>query len=247
MCRLKKVSTYLIGFFLLNVLWYAFSGIMKSRIAPMPHEIYAYIPKLFSENFMEHLTASLFRMVIGLAISFVIGFAVGLIMGSSRRVNMVLNPLLYFTYPIPKTALLPVIMTIYGLGNGSKIAIIVLITVFQVIIGVRDGVINVTTETYHSLIGMGANRLQLFFYATFPSILPELLTNLRLSVGTALSILFFVEAYGTTSGIGYYIGDAWSRMNYIQMYCGIVILSLLGLILFVLIDFLENILCKWKG
>lgn len=247
MSGLKKASNFLIGFAILNVLWYAFGVIMQSRIAPMPHEVYAYIPKLFAENFMAHFCASLFRMVIGLIISFVIGFVVGLLMGSSKRVNKILNPLLYFTYPIPKTALLPIVMTIYGLGDGSKIAIIVLITVFQVIIGVRDGVTNVSAETYHSLIGMGATRLQLFFHATLPAILPELLTNLRLSVGTALSILFFVEAYGTTFGIGYFIGDAWSRMNYIQMYCGIVVLSCLGLILFVLIDFFESILCKWKG
>ena len=63
---------------------------------------------------------------------------------------------------------------------------------------------------------------------TFPAILTELLTSIRVTLGTALSVLFFVEAYGTKQGMGYFIQDAWSRINYIDMYSGILILSLIG-------------------
>ena len=167
-------------------------------------------------------------------------------MGYFKSVNRLLNPLVYFTYPIPKTALLPVVMTLYGLGDGSKITIIVLITVFQVIVSVRDAVINLDKSNYNSLISLGASRLQLFYHVTFPAILSEILTNIRLSVGTAFSILFFAEAYGTSYGVGYFIQDAWSRINYIDMYSGIVVLSLLGLILFIIIDYVEQLTCKWK-
>ena len=172
-----------------------------------------HIPELFNDGFYVHIIASLYRVIIGLLISFVVGTLIGLIMGYSKKINKLLNPLIYFTYPIPKTALLPVVMTIYGLGDGSKIIIIVLITVFQVIVSVRDAVVN----------------------------------NIRLSVGTAFSVLFFAEAYGTKFGLGYFIQDAWTRINYIDMYSGIVVLSLLGLLIFLLIDFVESSLCKWKA
>ena len=59
--------------------------------------------------------------------------------------------------------------------------------------------------------------------------------------------LFFVEGYGTEYGLGYYILDAWSRINYIDMYLGIMVISLMGFVLFVLIDFLSDQLCKWSN
>lgn len=246
MRELKKIWTFIQGFIILNILWYIFSIIMNSRIVPKPHEIYTYLPKLFESDFQVHIIASLYRVVIGLLIAFAIGTLIGLLMGYSKRVNKLLNPLIYFTYPIPKTALLPVVMTIYGLGDGSKITLIVLISVFPIIVSIRDAVSNITSENYNPLISLGASKIQLFNYVTIPAILPEILTNIRLAIGTSFSVLFFAEAYGTSEGLGYFIQDAWSRINYIEMYSGIVMLSFLGLILFILIDFIESIVCRWK-
>ncbi|MNI78075.1 putative aliphatic sulfonates transport permease protein SsuC [compost metagenome] len=131
-------------------------------------------------------------------------------------------------------------MLLYGLGDKSKIIIIVLILVFQIIVAVRDAALNIPYETYNPIRSLGASKLQIFSHITLPAILPELLTTLRLSIGTALSILFFAEGYGTKYGIGYYILDAWSRISYLEMYTGIIILGLLGFVLFMLIDILEE-------
>ena len=186
------------------------------------------------------LLASLYRLFLGLLFLFLLERIIGLLMGYFPSMNKLFNPLVYFVYPVPKTALLPVVMTIYGLGDNSKITIVVLITVFQVIVSVRDAVINVSKENYHSLISLGASSLQLFYHVTFPAILTELLTSIRVTLGTALSVLFFVEAYGTKQGIGYFIQDAWSRINYIDMYSGYLYLSLLGATLFIIIDYIRE-------
>lgn len=247
MTSLEKGWSFLKGFIVLNMMWFLAAVLMNSRILPSPDKIYAHLPTLFENGFYVHIIASLYRIFIGLLISFIIGLIIGLLMGYSKQINKLLNPLVYFVYPIPKTALLPVIMTIYGLGDGSKITIIVLITVFQVIVSVRDAVLNVDKETYNPLISLGANQFQLFYHVTFPAILSEVLTNIRLSIGTAFSVLFFAEAYGTNQGLGYFIQDAWSRINYIDMYSGILVLSLVGLILFIFIDYVENICCRWKN
>lgn len=243
---LNKVITFVKGFLILNILWYVGSIIMNSRILPKPHEIYVYLPQILKNDFYLHINASLYRVGLGLFISFAVGITIGLIMGYSRRMNQLLNPLVYFTYPIPKMALLPIVMTIYGLGDESKITMIVLITVFQVIVSVRDAVMNVSKADYNPLLSLGASKLQLLYHVTLPAILPEILTNIRLCIGTSFSILFFSEAYGTSVGVGYFIQDAWSRINYVEMYSGILILSILGLMLFILIDFIESIVCKWK-
>lgn len=246
MNKFKKTWTFIKGFIILNVLWYIFSLTMNSRILPSPLKIYANLTSLFKNNFYMHIYVSLYRVGVGLLIAFIMGISIGLIMGYSDKMNKLLNPLIYFTYPIPKMALLPIVMTLFGLGDGSKITMIVLITVFQIIVSVRDSVINVSKENYNMLLSLGANKLELFYHVTLPSILPDILTNVRLSIGTAFSILFFSEAYGTSVGVGYFIQDAWSRINYIDLYSGILILSILGLVLFLFIDTIENIVCRWN-
>ncbi|KEZ87404.1 ABC transporter permease, partial [Lacrimispora celerecrescens] len=77
-----------------------------------------------------------------------------------------------------------------------------------------------------------------------PAVLPELFTSIRIGTGTSLAILLIVEAYGTRWGMGYYILDAWSRINYIQMYGGIVIMSVVGAALFWILDGIQWAMCK---
>lgn len=180
MTTLEKVWSFLKGFILLNLIWFIGALLMDTRSLPMPDKVYLNLPTLFENGFYIHILASLYRIFIGLFISFTVGSIIGLLMGYSKSLNKLLNPLVYFVYPVPKTALLPVVMTLYGLGDNSKIVIIVLITVFQVIVSVRDAVLNVDREFYNPLISLGANRLQLFFNVTFPAMLSEVLTNIRL-------------------------------------------------------------------
>lgn len=246
MKTLKKWGTFLQGFIILNVIWWIGSVIVDSRALPSPIKIYESLPKLLGNDFYLHILASVQRLSIGLIISLAIGLVVGLLMGYSKRVNKILNPVIYFTYPVPKTALLPVVMILYGLGDASKITIIVLITVFQVIVSVRDAVVNIPSQLYNPLKSLGASNIQLFKNVTFPAILSDLLTNIRLLVGTALSVLFFAEAYGTTVGLGYYIQDAWTRIDYISMYGAILVLSIVGVVLFLVIDLIEDNFCRWK-
>lgn len=217
------------------------------KILPSPTEVYLNMFKLSDQELYKHVLVSLYRVSSGIIVSLIIGSLIGLLMAYSKTWNKILNPLVYFTYPIPKTALLPIVMLLYGLGDKSKIIIIVLILVFQIIVAVRDAALNIPYETYNPIRSLGASKLQIFSHITLPAILPELLTTLRLSIGTALSILFFAEGYGTKYGIGYYILDAWSRISYLEMYTGIIILGLLGFVLFMLIDILEESLFKWKS
>lgn len=243
----KKLLVFIQGFITFNLLWYLFSLKVNMKILPPPTEVYLNMFKLSNQELYKHVFVSLYRVSSGIIISLIIGSLIGLLMAYSKTWNKILNPLVYFTYPIPKTALLPIVMLLYGLGDKSKIIIIVLILVFQIIVAVRDATLNIPYETYNPIRSLGASKLQIFSHITLPAILPELLTTLRLSIGTALSILFFAEGYGTKYGIGYYILDAWSRISYLEMYTGIIILGLLGFVLFMLIDILEESLFKWKS
>ena len=242
----KRQMTMIKGFVVINVLWFLIALLFNKKVLPTPFQVYWHLQTVFYQDMLLHIVASLYRVVSAIGISIGIGLVIGLLMAYSHRANRYLEPVVYFTYPIPKTVLLPMIMLLFGLGDESKVLLMILIIIFQVIVVVRDSILAISDETYNLIISLGASKLQIFKHITLPAILPDLLTNLRLSIGTALSILFFAEAYGTKYGLGYYILDSWTRMDYLDMYTGIVIISLIGFSLFLLIDFLEKKICRWN-
>jgi NitT/TauT family transport system permease protein len=193
-----------------------------------------------------HIGASALRLIEGLLLSFLIAVPLGLLLSHSPRMNRIGSPLLYLAYPIPKLALLPLVMLVMHIGEAAKITMIVLILVFQVILTVRDAALHIPRENFHIMTSLGANRRQILRWVVLPAILPETLTALRIAVGTSASVLFFTETFGTDRGVGFYIIDAWMRLDYGHMALGIAALSLLGLALFFAIDRLEKHVCKWK-
>jgi NitT/TauT family transport system permease protein len=107
--------------------------------------------------------------------------------------------------------LLPVIVLLFGLGDISKIVLITLILFFQVLVSTRDGVRSINTKYYDSVESMGGTQADIFRHAVFPAALPHSFTAIRISTGTAISVLFFAESFATTTGLGYLIMDAWAR------------------------------------
>ena len=235
----------LYGLVLFNVLWFIVARLTDNPVLIGPIETYIHAVKILPDM-SSHLLASLQRICIGLSISILLGTPIGIWMAKSKRIDNILNPLVYFTYPIPKLALLPIIMLLAGIGETSKIIMIVMILIFQVIVSSRDAVKNIPAENYNVLISLGSNKLQQLREIILPAILPELFTTLRVALGTIISVLFFTETYGTEKGMGYYIVDSWMRISYIDMYAGIALLSIMGFLLFLLIDLADSRFCKWN-
>ena len=243
---LRHTMFFLEGFLLLNLIWYAAHLILHTPVVPSPLDVYRQFGDVIAGGIWIHILFSLKRIGLGLLLSLLVGVPVGMLMAYSRHAAKFLHPLVYFSYPIPKTALLPIAMLLLGMRDGSKVAIIFLIIVFQVIVAVRDGIQNIDPSFYLVTASTGASHSHIIRHVTLPAILPELLTSTRISLGTAVSVLFFVEAYGTHWGMGYYIVDAWSRIDYTDMYSGILVISIVGFALFVAVDLLAEKLCAWK-
>jgi NitT/TauT family transport system permease protein len=242
----EKIKTYLYSFIVITILWYITFLLLKLPIVPSPIVIYIKIFKIFKETIAIHALYSIARVFIGVFVSLVIGVLLGYLMGYYKKIDKLLSPLVYFTYPVPKMALLPIVMLLFGLGELSKIIMLVLIVIFQIIIAARDAVKAISKEVYHSLYSLGASRLQIFKNIVVPASLAEIITSTRLALGTAVSILFFTETYGTRYGMGYFIMDSWMRVNYIEMYAGIVVLSIIGVLIFIIIDIIDSYLCSWR-
>ncbi|MEQ8236717.1 MAG: ABC transporter permease [Syntrophomonadaceae bacterium] len=228
------------------VLWGLVSWWLDIPIIPSPLAVFQNILDIYVAKMQIHVAASLVRILAGIIIAILVGVPLGFLMGYFEKVDKIFSPLVYFTYPVPKLALLPIVMLLFGLGETSKLIMIILIIVFQIIITSRDAVKSIPAETYRSLQSLGASRRQMFTEIIVPASLPEVLTATRLALGTAVSILFFTETFGTEYGMGYFIMDAWMRVNYLEMYSGIVVLSFMGFVIFTLIDLSETRLCSWR-
>ncbi|MEA1960854.1 MAG: ABC transporter permease [Bacillota bacterium] len=242
----EKWRGALLGFVILIITWYMVSLVVKLPIIPSPWVVFIHVVQIFRAKIAIHVFFSLARIMEGIAIALLIGVPVGFLMGYFEKVDKVLSPVLYFSYPVPKIALLPIIMVLFGLGEASKLIMIVLIIIFQIIITSRDAVKDIPEETFRSLQSLGASKLQTFTEIILPASLSEILTATRLALGTAISILFFTETFGTEYGMGYFIMDSWMRVNYLDMYAGIIVLSFIGFFLFITIDIAERKICSWR-
>lgn len=242
----KKMWIFFKGFLLVNFFWLLLAAVLSTPVLPGPLTVYGKLGQVVNGKLLLHIGASLGRVAAGLSAALILGIPAGLLMASSPVANRVLHPLVYFSYPVPKTALLPVSMLLLGLGNGSKILIIVLTTVFQVIVAVRDSAEHIDQGIYYVAKSAGAAKGVILKEITLPAVLPELFTSIRIGTGTSLAILLIVEAYGTRWGMGYYILDAWSRINYIEMYGGIVVMSVVGATLFLILDGVQQAVCKGR-
>lgn len=243
---MKGMLRYAVVLLVLGLLWKAASLALGGRILPDPLEaLSAFAQAAATPVFWKHFGASAWRVLAAMGLAWITAFPLGLLMGSVRRVDAMLAPFVFLTYPIPKIVLLPVFLLVLGLGDASKIVMISLILGYQILVTTRDGVRAIHPRYFDSVRSIGGGRRHLLFDVLVPAALPHGFTSLRLGTGVAVAVLFFVESFATTSGLGYLIMDAWGAMDYVRMFTGIIGMSLLGAALYEAADFLEKRVCRW--
>lgn len=229
------------------ILWFLLDVLVSSNIIPGPFETILTFGKLMvNGNLSLHIIVSTFRITAAIVISLSIGVPFGLWLGLSKRADAILSPVTYILYPIPKVAFLPLFMMLFGLGNSSKIILMISIIVFQIILTVRDGVKEIPLELHYSVKTLGLNRWQIYINLVIPAVLPKMISALRVSIGVSIATLFFSENFATSYGIGYFIMNCWVMVDYIQMFAGILAMSIMGILIFKAIDMLESKLCPWN-
>ena len=247
MKNLKNIiqSKTLYGVLVVVLFWYILHFIVGPSAIPSPYETILNFIEIFPNVLILHLLVSLGRILVAILISLVFGSIIGLWIGISKKADELITPIVYILYPIPKIAFLPILMILFGLGNTPKIMLIVIIIIFQIIVAARDGVKEIPKELFYSVMSLGLSKIQIYRHLILPSALPKIITALRISVGVSISVLFFGENFATTYGIGYFIMNSWMMVNYTEMFSGILGLSIMGYLIFKLIDILEDKLCRW--
>lgn len=242
----RRIRNLVIAIIILNIIWYLAAIAISKDILPNPFTVYAIIPSLFKENISLDIYASVYRVFWGLLSATLVGVIIGIMIVRLPKFGRIANPMLYFLYPIPKISLLPILMLFLGLGESSKIGMLFLANVFQVIVSVRDQVRQIPGDLYSSLHVLKASHWQIFKYVTWPASIAGTLSAVRIELSASFAILFMTEVYGTQVGLGYYIMDEWSKMEYTKMYAGIVILSIVAFILFIILELLDAHCNRWR-
>jgi NitT/TauT family transport system permease protein len=222
-------------------------GILDSRFFPAPSTILStMIEMLRSGVLLNDLKISLFRIFGGFLLGTIPGLIIGLTMGIFPVVKIMLEPIVNATYPIPKLAVMPLIMIIFGLTEFEKMVVIALGTIFLVLMNTVAGVINLDKIYMDVAKNYGASKKDYYLTVALPGALPMIFTGLKLGMGMALLLIVAAEMNGASQGIGYRIWASYAVFNIPEMFVCFIVMSILGYIFTAIIDKLERIIIPWK-
>jgi len=240
---MKKKATYfstLVGVIMFFGLWQLMALIVHRPILPSPVIVVPLFLAGMTGELGLHFLASAGRVLAAVVLATLFAAPLGLALGQMPKLDRIFGPLIAIIYPIPKIIFLPVIYVLMGISDFSKITLIAIIIFFQILVVVRDEASSLKKELILSVKSLGAGRRALFKYVYLPASIPAVLTALRISVGTAVAVLFIAEQSLTSYGLGYYIVvETYQVLLYPEMYTGIMGMGLLGVLLYFAIYSIE--------
>lgn len=222
------------------------TGAINVAFFPAPSTIVlTAVEQAQTAQFWTDLAISLQRIAVGIVMGAVPGVVVGLAMGLFRPVRDALNPLIAALFPIPKIALLPLLLLIFGIGETSKYVTIAINVFFLMTINTFAGVVGTPRIYFEVAQNLKASPLKTYLTVALPGALPGIFTGLRICMGTALILLVAVEFSTADSGVGYRIWWAWTVFWVDTMYVGFLVIAILGLAFSYAVDLLERMIIPW--
>jgi len=246
---MNRFIIYLTSPILLLLVWEFSSrlGVIDIRFFPPPSSILYHLFFVSpEEGIVTDIFASLSRVFWGYSMGCSLGLTLGIAMGLNGFIRNIFYPIVVISYPIPKIAILPLIMLIFGLDEMSKIIVVAIGSFFLVLMNTLHGVESLA-KIYHDVSKVYAISLKnKIFQIVLPGALPSIFTGLRLAIGYSLVIVVAAEFSGADAGIGYLIWQSWETFSIKSMYAGIFVISLLGFVFALTLDRLEHYLVPWQ-
>ena len=242
---------YLISPIGLLVLWQVLlmAGIGDRRFIPAPSDIACALLGDGGERRARASTprVTLYRVFAGFFIGSIPGIAVGLLMAMFRPVRIFFDPLIAALFPIPKIALMPLLLLAFGFGDASKIALVVIAVFFPVVVNTYVGAANIEKIYWDVAKNYGASQSVMFRRIVFFGALPMIFAGLRIALAVSFIVLVAAEFVATKAGIGYLIWNSWELLQVDVMFVGIVTVGILGLIATVCLQEIERKVIPWKA
>jgi len=189
----------------------------------------------------------LLRFFVGLTFGSFMGALFGIIMGWWPKVYIFLDPLISALYPIPKIAIFPLLMIIFGVGEGSKFAAIFMAAFFPMLVSGLSGVRQINKLYFEVAENYGARENTIFTHVLFPGSLPSLMAGLKLSANMAFIIAISVEIVSARSGLGVLLWFGWQTLRVGDIYAVLIVISILGISMNLFFEYLTRQLIPWMG
>lgn len=207
-------------------------GLVSSRLLPglvaIGQQLWRY---LANGELLAQAQVTLFRAFVGFGLALIGGVLIGTLIARYRLMARLIEPIFYFGYPIPKIALYPVFIFVFGLGTGSTIALIFLECVYPITIHVNAGMRSTDRVLIWAARSMGASQAQVFWRVLVPAALPIFFTGLRIALPVALIITLVTEIIGESRGLGYFVTYASASFQYARGLAAFIVIAVIGFVL----------------
>ena len=235
---------------LLLILWQAAAsgGLITSRLLPPPSAVITvFSNEITGGLLLQHAMVSLTRALTGFFCGALAGIILATAMARSALFARLIQPLIFLGYPVPKIALFPIFIFIFGVGSSSKIAFTFLECLYPVVITTYLGIRAIDTRLIWTAQNFGASRPTILRRVVLPAILPSIFSGLRIALPLAITVVVVTEMIGDSSGLGYYINIAGTRYRFAYVYAGILAVGLIGLLLDGALRLLRDRIMHWKA
>jgi taurine transport system permease protein len=250
--RLPLLSTASVALFVL--LWQLSGslGWVDPLLLPPPSDLWLTVQELLASGYRQtplwqHFAVSSGRALLAFAAAIALGVPLGLAMGLSPLFAAVLNPFVQFLRPLPKIALIPLVIVWFGIGEGAKFFLIFISSFLSIVVGAMAAVQGVSQGRLRAAQTLGASRRQQFVHVVLPDALPEVFTSVRLSIGIGWTSLIAAEMVAANSGLGWMVINAGSYLRTDVVLLGIVLLGLTGYAFDWLLQGLQRRHAPWTG
>ena len=248
--KTRDRALYLISPIGLLILWQLLlmAGFGDRRFIPAPTDIAVRFWLLIESGELAVNTGvTLMRVLAGYVIGAVPAIVVGLLMAMFRPVRIFFDPLIAALFPIPKIALMPLLLLALGFGDASKIALVAIAVFFPVTVNTYVGAANIEKIYWDVAKNYGASQTVLFTRVVFFGALPMIFAGLRIALAVSFIVLVAAEFVATKSGLGYMIWNSWELLQVDIMFVGIVTIGVIGLISSALFQEIERKVIPWKA
>ena len=224
-------------------------GVMNPKFLPPPSaifdELWRMLPIVGERPITEDIIFSMKNFGYGYVLAAIVGTTLGLVIGTTKSGELLLGPLAYYAYAVPRSALAPVIILIWGLGAESKVVIIFLLAVFPVLITTMEGGAQVDRTLVDAGRVFGATRLQTMRKVILPDLFPYVLIGLRIAVIRGYIGVLIGELMGSFKGLGTILKRSSYNFEMAQSFAVVVILIVLSSLTMLLVSFMKTKLAPW--
>ncbi len=223
------------------------AGVISAFYFPAPSKVGDTLAGLAaSGELMAQLHVTLARMLPGLLLGGIPGLALGLAMGWSVRLRGVVDPIVAALHPVPKMAILPLVLVVFGIGETSKIVLVGLATFFPMAINAMAGVRQINPIHFEVATNYGARPLQILWRVVLPGSLPLTLSGLRLALNAAFHVTIGLEIVAASTGLGALLWLSWEVLRVNLMLATLAVIAALGISFNVIVQRLAGRLVPWQ-